>query len=223
MADLHADFGERLVINTAAMPWEPSPSPTVWRKRLERLGPAEGGRVTSVVRYDAGATFPAHEHPGGEEIFVLDGVFADERGEFPAGTYMLNPEGFRHAPRSPSGCTLFVKLRQYDGPGRVPVLLETSSCTWLSDRAFGARRLPLYDSPEHGEHMDLLRLGPASSLGRCWYERGVEIFVLSGFLVDEHGVYPRGSWIRMPRRSAHHPRSDVGCTLYVKRGGFPPA
>ena len=50
-------------VDTQGMDWAPSPSPTVWRKRIEHSGPAEAGRVTSVVRYDAGSSFHAHPHP----------------------------------------------------------------------------------------------------------------------------------------------------------------
>jgi hypothetical protein len=67
----------------------------------------------------------------------------------------------------------------------------------------------------------MVRLSPAAKVGRRWYETGVEIFVVAGFLVDENGIYPKGTWLRLPARTAHSPRSDVGCTLYVKRGGFP--
>ena len=49
---LHADLTQRIVIDTTTLPWQPSPSPTVFRRRLDHLGGAENGRVTSVVRYD---------------------------------------------------------------------------------------------------------------------------------------------------------------------------
>ena len=221
MENLHGDHSQRVVVSTARMDWEASPSPSVWRKRLERIGPAESGRVTSVVRYDPGASFPAHDHPQGEEILVLEGVFSDERGDFPSGSYMLNPEGFRHAPRSGPGCLLFVKLCQYGGAERETVLVETTSATWLEDSAVGVRRLPLYESSANAESVALLRMGPGAALGRRWYEVGAELFVVGGFLVDEHGIHPKGTWIRMPRRSAHTPRTDTGCTVYLKTGGFP--
>ena len=102
---------ERVAINTETMDWQASPSPGVWRKRLELIGEAESGRVTSVVRYAPGSAFSSHEHPQGEEILVLAGTFSDQSGSYPAGSYLLNPEGFAHAPFSQEGCTLFVKLR----------------------------------------------------------------------------------------------------------------
>jgi len=93
------------------MGWQASPSPTVWRKRLELIGPAESGRVTSIVRYDPGSSFPAHPHPDGEEILVLEGTFSDEHGRYPAGSYLLNPEGFSHG-RVLSRGRLPIRLRQ---------------------------------------------------------------------------------------------------------------
>src|SRR3954465_12891407 len=102
------------ILHTDELPWVQSPTPSVWRKRLEQSGldsveRGESGRVTSIVRYDAGSTFPLHPHPEGEEILVLEGVFSDEHGDYPAGTFLLHPEGFRHAPFSKQGCLLFVK------------------------------------------------------------------------------------------------------------------
>ncbi len=118
MLEVNADLSKPVVVSTATMEWQSSPGAGIWRKRLELRGAAESGRVTSIVRYDAGSRFPPHEHPEGEEILVLEGIFADEHGAYPAGTYLLNPEGFRHAPRSDQGCVLFVKLRQYPGSDR---------------------------------------------------------------------------------------------------------
>ena len=78
-------------------------------EQLHLVGGAESGQVTSVVRYQANATFSVHDHPDGEEIFVLQGTFSDEHGDWPAGTYLLNPEGFRHEPFSKERCVLYVK------------------------------------------------------------------------------------------------------------------
>ena len=129
-ASLNGDLSQRLVVDTAAMEWTPSPGGHVLRKRLHRVGPPESGQVTSVVQYQPGASFPEHNHPEGEEILVLDGVFSDEHGDWPAGTYLLNPEGFSHAPLSREGCLLFVKLRQYPGTDREHVAIQTNSQSW---------------------------------------------------------------------------------------------
>lgn len=69
----------------------------------------------ALVRWDPETFFQAHAHFGGEEIFVLSGVFEDERGRYPAGTWLRSPHLSRHQPFSREGCTIFVKV------GHLPV------------------------------------------------------------------------------------------------------
>ena len=78
---LNNDLSERCVVDSLALPWQPSPSPKVHRRLLERDG-GEIARATSIVRYDAGARFESHLHELGEEILVLDGTLGDEFGSY---------------------------------------------------------------------------------------------------------------------------------------------
>src|ERR1700731_2973833 len=71
--------------------------------------------------------FSPHTHGGGEEFLVLDGVFQDEHGDYPAGTYVRNPPTSSHTPGSKPGCTIFVKLWQFDPSDRTPVRIDTSA------------------------------------------------------------------------------------------------
>lgn len=204
----------------AELPWQPSPAPLVWRKRLYHEGAAESGTVTSIVRYEPGARFHAHPHPLGEEILVLSGTFSDARGDFGAGSYMLNPEGFSHAPFSEGGCVLFVKLRQYAGLEREGVLGNIGEGTW-EERAPGARSLTLYRSTRYPEHIRVTELAPGARLGPVALPTGEEVFVLRGELEDEHGRYPEHTWLRFAPGAVHHPRSAGGCLLYVCSAGAP--
>lgn len=67
--------------------------------------------------------FQPHAHRGGEEILVLAGVFEDEFGRYPAGSWLRNPPGSVHRPWSEAGCTIWVKTGHLpttlaaDGPG----------------------------------------------------------------------------------------------------------
>lgn len=219
--DLNGDFSKPVVIDTAAMEWQPSPGPGVWRKRLELSGGAESGRVTSIVRYDPGSRFPSHPHPDGEEILVLEGTFADEHGAYPAGTYLLNPEGFSHAPRSDEGCVLLVKLRQYAGVDRGHRVVDSRSADWQPGDAPGREVLPLYADADHPEKMRLVRLGPGTMVPEHDHPDGEEVYVIDGEIADEDGTYGQGSWMRFPDGSRHQPYSDKGCTLYVKVGHLP--
>jgi anti-sigma factor ChrR (cupin superfamily) len=64
---------------------------------------------TALVRWAPGTVFRQHRHYGGEEIFVIDGVFEDEHGRYPAGTWIRSPHLSMHTPFSTEGCTIFVK------------------------------------------------------------------------------------------------------------------
>jgi anti-sigma factor ChrR (cupin superfamily) len=217
---INGDLGVRVAVDTAAMDWTPSPSRTVWRKRMHLVGPPEAGQVTSVVRYEPRSSFHAHAHPDGEEILVLEGVFSDEHGDWPAGTYLLNPEGFRHAPFSREGCVLFVKLRQFPGRDREHVALDTNALPWQPTARAGVAVRPLYAQAGFADTMRLERWAPGTELGRVVYPQGAELFVLEGSFRDAEGAFARGAWLRLPPGSAHEPVSAGGCVLYVKEGGF---
>ena len=215
---LNNDFTKRVVLRSAAMDWQASPSPTVWRKRLDLTGAKEASRVTSVVRYDAGSAFHAHPHPDGEEILVLEGVFSDEHGDYPAGSFLLNPEGFEHAPFSKEGCVLFVKLRQYPGTARRQVALDSKAAPWQPGAADGVSTILLYGESGYPETIELLRFDAGAGIEGFSHPGGAEIFLLEGALEDEEGTYPTGAWLRLPPGSRHSPRSAGGCRLYLKRG-----
>jgi hypothetical protein len=221
MADaLNGDLSVRCVVDSAAMPWTPSPSPNVKRKRLHLVGPAESGQVTSIVRYEPGSRFPVHEHPDGEEILVLEGVFSDEHGDWPAGTYLLNPEGFRHKPFSREGCVLFVKLRQFPGADRDHVVLNTHALTWQAGHGRDIAVMPLYTQVGFSDTMRLERWSGATTDAQRFYPLGAELLVLEGDIEDEDGSYREGTWLRLPAGSRQRARTTRGCTLYVKEGGF---
>jgi anti-sigma factor ChrR (cupin superfamily) len=220
-ASINGDLEKRASVDANAMDWSSSPSPTVWRKRLHRVGPAEAGQVTSVVRYEPNSSFPIHDHPEGEEILVLEGVFSDEHGNWPAGTYLLNPEGFRHAPFSIEGCVILVKLRQSSGLDREHVAMNTCQLDWQPGGMSGIEVKPLYSQEGYSDTVQLERWAPGTSLPTASYEKGVEFFVLDGTFEDELGSYPKETWLRLPVGASHQPRSTTGCDLWVKRSGFP--
>ena len=217
---INGDMSVPVMVDSAALDWQPSPSGTVWRKRLHLVGQPESGQVTSVVRYDPGSSFPAHPHPDGEEIFVLDGVFSDEHGDWPAGTFLLNPEGFEHAPFSEQGCVLFVKLRQYAGTARHYVALDTNEKNWTRTDTQGVSIKPLYADRSFEDTMRLEQWAPGASRGMQSRAAGAEIFVLSGTLEDELGQHGEGTWLRLPEGAVHSPASPEGCTFYIKEGGL---
>jgi anti-sigma factor ChrR (cupin superfamily) len=213
---IHADLTERAVVETAALPWVGSPLPGVERKMLERDG-GEVARATSLVRYAAGSEFAAHEHGGGEEFLVLEGVFSDERGDYPAGTYVRNPPGSRHRPFSRQGCVVFVKLRQMAPDDGARVAIDTAKTPWQPYP--GAEGLEMIMLHTHGrERVYLARWTAGASFPMHRHAGGEESYVLSGDFGDNLGSYPAGTWIRNPVGSEHAPFSRDGAVLYVKSG-----
>jgi len=207
-----------LIVDSRTIDWQPSPAPGIWRKRLEHRGAAESGRVTSLVRFDAGARFPQHGHPDGEEILVLSGVFSDSSGDYPAGSFLLNPEGFAHAPWSDGGCTLLVKLCQYPGASRSHLLLDTNDRKWAPSGIPGIDRKLLYAEDGHPETIALFHLAAGASVPAHDHPGGEEAYVLEGSVEDQHGRLEAGCWARFPAGSRHQPHSAEGATLYVKSG-----
>ena len=212
---LNMDRSQRLVIDTAGMDWLPSPASGVVRKPLEREA-AESGQVTSIVRYAAGSAFPAHNHPGGEEILVLRGVFEDEHGRYPAGSYFRNPPGSRHTPASREGCELLVKLNMFQPGDQQAVNIDTAATAWLPGLVDGLSVMPLHSFAT--EHTALVRWQPGTHFSSHRHMGGEEIYVIEGVFQDEYGSYPAGSWLRSPHNSQHQPFSEQGCTIWVKTG-----
>jgi len=211
---INMDFEKQVLINSNEQHWIKSPMAGVWRKPLAREE-AERGHATSIVKYEAGAKFPAHDHPLGEEILVLDGTFSDETGDYKAGTYFRNPEGFRHAPFSEQGCLLLVKLHQFQSDDTAHINIDTSNTAWRQGIG-GLMVMPLH---EHGtESVALVKWPAGEHFQPHSHFGGEEVYVISGEFIDEHGRYPAGSWIRSPHLSRHNPRVEVDTVIWVKVG-----
>lgn len=214
---LRADLSQRAVV-TPPLPgeWLGSPEPGIEWHLLERVG-TEGTRATSVVRYAPGAQLAASTHDGGEEIFVIAGTLSDETGDWPAGSYLRNPPGSRHAPFSREGCLLFVKLWQFTEGDQETVRLNTRSAPWYQGLVPGLTVQPLHEHA--GVSTALVRWAPDTRFNRHAHPGGEEIYVLEGVFSDEHGVYPAATWLRSPRWSQHTPFTGAeGALIYVKVG-----
>ena len=212
---LHADFSQRVVLAGDDLPWVESPMPGVQRRLLERDG-GEVARATSIVRYAPNSHFSAHTHGGGEEFFVLDGVFSDEAGDYPAGTYIRNPVGSTHTPSSKDGCTILVKLWQMQPDDQQRVAIDTTQTPWMPGLVKGLQVMPLHTYST--ENVALVKWAPGTQFQPHSHWGGEEIFVLEGVFEDEFGSYPQGTWLRSPHGSRHTPFSRSGCLIYVKTG-----
>lgn len=213
---INADFARRAAAHADREEWVPSPIPGVERKMLDRVG-QEVARATSIVRYAPGRSFSPHTHDGGEEFLVLDGVFQDEHGDFPAGTYVRNPPGSRHQPGSERGCTIFVKLRQFapDDREHIVIDLAASPLPPLAGRP-GVRGRVIHEDARECVHVE--DWAPDAQV-ELTPRGGIEILCLEGGFSEGGESFGRWSWLRLPDGALLSARAGArGCRVWLKEG-----
>ena len=207
----------RAAVLSESLVWHQTSFVGIWFGCFESNDGVQEHPLTMLTRFDPGGFFPLHGHPGGEEILVLQGHFADETGVHPPGTYMLNPEGFIHHPYSEEGCLTFVKLRQHGGDTRQQVRTNIYETPWQrSPIAAGIEWKLLYQQEGFPERVWVERWQPGTRLPATSETEVKEIFVIEGTWTDDSGTYPVGSWLRYAPYSPYHPASETGCVIYVK-------
>jgi len=211
-----ADFNQREVIHSNDLPWAPSPMIGVDRRALDRVGD-EVARATTIVRYAPGSHFSSHVHTGGEEFIVLDGVFQDEHGDFPVGSYIRNPPQSSHAPRSDNGCVIFVKLWQFQPEDRTHVRLQMNAMDKIELLNFsGVYITPLYK--DHIETVSLYQLDAYAHLNLV-VSNGAELFVLEGEVTEQQDKLVKSSWARFPiNHQVDMKAGSCGAKVWVKTG-----
>ena len=192
---INAEFDERVVLHADDIEWRDSPMPGVSRRPLDRIGD-EVARATTIVRYAPESKFSAHTHDGGEEFIVLEGVFQDEHGDFPAGCYVRNPPTSRHTPGSKPGCVIFVKLWQFDPDDRTHVRVDMNNVGAVADAERpGVDITPLFKDGHEDVRVEDWAPHTRASLA---VDGGAEIFVLDGEINESGDQLRRHSWVRIP-------------------------
>lgn len=209
---INADFSLRASVTPDAYRWVPSPQAGVERVMLDRVG-AEIARATSIVRYAPQSSFPAHHHPGGEEILVLAGTFSDETQDYPAGWYLRNPPGSSHRPSSREGATIFVKLWQMHPAQSLSVRIDTRNpASWVQDEERWV--CPLFADARETVQLQRLRPGQAVAIDGVGL---TELLVLEGVLQEADAVLECGSWLRLPVHNRPALCAGAqGVTIYLK-------
>ncbi|MEJ8798329.1 cupin domain-containing protein [Trinickia caryophylli] len=209
---VNTDFSRWAIVTPREYRWIASPQKGVERVMLERVG-TEEARATSIVRYLPHSHFPQHNHPEGEEVLVLSGVFSEGDTHYPAGWYLRNPPGSSHRPSSEEGAVIFVKLRQMLPDERRSVRIDTRHpASWR--RSHGQDVCLLFSNDL--EHVCLRRLAPGEIVLPD-SRRRTELLVLAGEALIGAASYGRGSWIRSPRGAQPMISAGArGATLYLK-------
>lgn len=204
------EFNAQLTVNafvdSANAEWVPSPAPGVQRILLERQGGEKTLRATSLVAYAPNSHFKAHTHPLGEEFFVLAGTFSDERGDYPAGTYVRNPSGSQHAPFSRDGCLILVKLQQMQADDNQRVVTQ-----W-----------PTRESGESKLFEDYERVSIVQSrndpLETALLTDGIEGLVVAGRVTVGQAAFEQGQWFRFAADVSAAVTLEANSVLWLKHG-----
>jgi len=212
--DLNAYLNERSAVHSDREPWQASPMKGVDRSMLDRICD-EVARATTIVRYAPGSAFSAHTHTGGEEYLVLDGVFQDEHGDFPKGTYVRNPPTASNTPSSEHGANIFVKRGQFDPDDRHHVTIDTNAQTPqpVSD---GVSEIPLFEDARERVRVEIWQAGaPVEISGH----QGFEALVIEGSFVEGDEQFEKNSWLRLPPdRPLKAVAGSDGARLWIKSG-----
>lgn len=102
------------LVRSNSLEWQPLNEPGVSRVYVKvlRFDAAQGRAPTILLKFDAGAKYPGHIHPGGEEIFVLEGDIRLGKDRLQAGDYLYTVPGNIHAVHSEAGCVILVSVPQ---------------------------------------------------------------------------------------------------------------
>lgn len=229
---INANFRLFASTNFDASKYLASPAMGVNRFMLDRIG-EEKARCTTIVEYQPNSKFPEHVHIGGEEFLVLAGTFKDQFGEFPAGTYVRNPIGSKHAPWvDEDGCTIMVKLLQMadlsEKEGTQSLHVNLNQARQPAQECDYGQKALLYQNDETGERVDMCWLNANHVFTEENNVGGEELFVIDGSLEmgkdEDNDVvhYSKWGWLRFPvqgdeRRSLLKAGKD-GAQVWRKTG-----
>src|SRR5262249_35831387 len=177
----------------------------------------EVARATSIVRYAPGTAFSPHPHLGAEEFLFLDGIFQDERGDYPAGSYVRNPPNSRHSPCSQAGCTIFVKLFQFDPADCSHVNINTRLVVAVAPTGReGVRLIPLFNDGREDVRLEEWHTDASILLDVLG---GFEALVLEGSFEEGGETFAQHSWLRLPKGSSLTAVAGAaGARLWIKTG-----
>ncbi len=202
---INADFTKRAAVHFDQTDWVASPAVGVERKMLDRIGD-EIARATTIVRFAPGSAFDAHTHDGGEEYLVLDGVFQDETGDFPVGSYVRNPPTSSHTPSAAQGATILVKLHQFDPQDRTEVRRSIT----------GDADLQLFKDDHEEVQVQNWPAGTAVTLDA---RDGLEVFVVKGSFSEGDEEFSTWDWLRLPPGTQSQAQvGNGGARVWVKSG-----
>ena len=202
---MNDNYETRVLINTNDLEWENTQNKGIYKKLLSKKEDEE----TSILKIEESSKLNNNSKINSVEIFVLEGIYKNEFGEFKSGTYLNLPNENEAFVSSNTGCVIFRK--ENCDKGVENIIIDTNSTPWLKGQG-NLEVMPLFTQTALVKWPQNERFIPHKHWG------GEEIFVLKGRFMDEHGIYPKGSWIRSPHLSTHFPFVEEETIIFVKTG-----
>lgn len=202
---MNSDYEKRALIDTDTMQWQEMQIKNVFKKILSIKDKEE----TSFIKLNEGSHLNITSKINSVEIFVLEGTYINEYGEFSKGTYLRLSEEDEALVKSDKGCIFFRKTNFFTEKQKL--IIDTNTTTWLQGQG-NLEVKPLYEQTALVKWPKGERFIPHKHWG------GEEIVVLTGTFMDEYGKYPKNSWIRSPHLSEHFPYVEEETIIFVKTG-----
>lgn len=202
---MNDNYETRTLINTNDLEWENTQNKGIYKKLLSKKENEE----TSILKIEENSKLNSDSKINSVEIFVLEGVYKNEFGEFKSGTYLNLPIENETFVTSTTGCVIFRK--ENCDKGVENIIIDTNSTPWLKGQG-NLEVMPLYTQTALVKWPQNERFIPHKHWG------GEEIFVLKGRFMDEYGIYLESSWIRSPHLSPHFPFVEEETIIFVKTG-----
>ncbi len=202
---MNSNYDQKVLVNTRELEWELTQVTGVFKKLLSSKDDIQ----TALMKLETNTVLSQASKTNSVEIFVLDGTYINEFGEFTQGTYLRLPKENESHVKSIGGCIIFRKINHFNDDQTM--IVHTSSAQWLPGQG-NLEVLPLHQQTALVKWPKNEKFAPHKHWG------GEEILVLKGIFMDEHGKYPQGSWIRSPHLSVHFPYVEEETIIFVKTG-----
>ena len=202
---MNSDYEQKALIDTNTIQWQETQVKNVFKKILAIKDKEE----TSFIKLNEGSVLNQEQKINSVEIFVLEGTYINEYGEYPQGTYLRLPEENEALVKSDKDCVIFRKTNFFTDKQKI--IIDTNATLWLQGQG-NLEVMPLYEQTALVKWPKGERFIPHKHWG------GEEIIVLKGVFMDEYGEYPKGSWIRSPHLSEHFPYVNEETIIFVKTG-----
>jgi anti-sigma factor ChrR (cupin superfamily) len=202
---MNENYDKRVLIDTKSLIWQK----TVQDNVLKKLLSSDLDNETALIKIEKNSTLNKNSKINSVEIFVLEGKYINQFGEFEVGTYLRLPKEDEAYVKTDIGCIIFRKINYFTDEQQI--IIDTTSSRWLQGQG-NLEVMPLY------EQTALVKWPKNEKFISHKHWGGEEILVLKGIFIDEHGEYPQGYWIRSPHLSEHFPYVEEETIILVKTG-----